>query len=257
MVSVRIGPCCIAQQWKNSSYTVTFYSGAPRLTVTTSSGGWWVVGGRWASSVMPPIRLLQERGTPAAGSVLAIDIARTAATLSDCNVRDSFDHSIILLWQRHNLSHHIKSFSSISVHLGHVLSRAAKSSADSARLDCGLTHTKCSGLNRAKHGGGGDGEGEGEISVSHQRSHLVLTHRRVAVTLWSMLTLCFLHSYSHVHARASRTLRAYAAVLLPPGPWEGCRSALDAVSTWGQEEVLHVPHALLQGGGVDNNLLLG
>ncbi len=34
---------------------------------------------------------------PAAGSVLAIDIASMAATLPYCNVRDSFDHSIILL----------------------------------------------------------------------------------------------------------------------------------------------------------------
>ena len=59
----------------------------------------------------------------ATGSELATDIASMAATLPYCNVRDSFDHSIILLWQRHNLSHHIKSFSSISIHLQHILAR--------------------------------------------------------------------------------------------------------------------------------------
>lgn len=38
-----------------------------------------------------------ENSTPAAGSVLAIDIASMAATLPCCNVRDSFDRGIILL----------------------------------------------------------------------------------------------------------------------------------------------------------------
>lgn len=70
---------------------------------------------------------------PATGSVLVTDIASMAATLPYCNVRDSFDHSIILLWQRHNLSHHIKSFSSISIHLQHILSHVEASG--SAGLD--------------------------------------------------------------------------------------------------------------------------
>lgn len=39
----------------------------------------------------------EKKGLRAAGSVLAIDIASMAATLPYCNVRDSFDHSIILL----------------------------------------------------------------------------------------------------------------------------------------------------------------
>lgn len=39
----------------------------------------------------------KKKACRAAGSVLAIDIASMAATLPYCNVRDSFDHSIILL----------------------------------------------------------------------------------------------------------------------------------------------------------------
>lgn len=133
---------------------------------------------------------------PAAASVLAIDIVSMAATLSYCNVRASFDHSIILLWQRHNLSHHIKSFSSISIHLQHILSHM--------EMSCNITHTQCNGHVGERR------ERGAQISFSHQRSHLVLPHCWVAVTLWSMLTLCFLHSYSHVHAWASRTLHTDA-----------------------------------------------
>lgn len=53
----------------------------------------------------------------------------------------------------------------------------------------------------------------------------------------SMLTLCYLHSYSHVHARTSRAVLTRRP--LPPQP--GGVTALCTVSTPGQEEVIMCP----------------
>lgn len=127
----------------------------------------------------------------AAGLVLVTDIASMAANLAFCNVKDSFDHSIILLWQCHILSHHINSFSSTCIHLQHMETSSVAPLEWTAVLRTLIG--QCSWTERQEYEG----------CLPHQRSHLVLTCCQAAVALWSMLTLCFLHSYSYVHAWVS------------------------------------------------------
>lgn len=178
----------------------------------------------------------------AAGSVLATDITSVAATLPSCDVRDSFDRGIILLWQRHNLSHHIKSFSSLSIPPSTRSLSHEDQWHDSSGLDYSVTHTQHNGPT-AKHSGGGG-------SLSHQSSHLALTQWWVAATRCSILTLYFLHSYSHVHTWAPRALSHWR---LPASrPVGGVLLAV--VSTRGQEEVLHV--SIVVRRRAHNNLLL-
>lgn len=178
-----------------------------------------------------------KKGMAAAEAVLATDMTSVAATLPSCDVRDSFDRGIILLWQRHNLSHHIKSFSSLSIPPSTRSLSHEDQWHDSSGLDYSATHTQHNGPT-AKHSGGGG-------SVSHQSSHLALTHWWVAATRCSILTLYFLHSYSHVHTLSHRRLpasRLVGGVLLA------------VVSTRGQEEVLHV--SIVVRRRAHNNLLL-